>query len=245
MRSPSSLPFLVAAAATVAAAITPAPAPAGTLVFSADFESGLPAEFSAPGAGIEPVQGWAGLGSGGNVFAGSFLRYTSQPLLDTQLTLTGLPAHDAIDVSMLLAVIDSWDGTELLEILVDGAVVFSHWFQLATGDTSSYTAPPGGLLSSGTNLGFSNGTWYNHDRAYDLSVDATLTGIPHTADSVTITWRIGAVSGPAAAQWQGGADESWAIDHVVVAVSDPGVSAPEPDPALSWSRVKAMHRTRR
>jgi len=240
VHGPRSLIALI----SLVGALAPRPAAAGAVVFSTDFESGLPAAFSAPGASIEPVQGWTGLGSGGYAFAGSFLRYTSQPLLDTQLTLTGLPPHSAIDVSMLLAVIDSWDGTELLEILVDGAVVFSHWFQLATGDSSSYAAPPGGLLSSGTNLGFSNGTWFNRDRAYDLSVDADFAGIPHTADSVTITWRIGAVSGPAAAQWQGGADESWAIDNVVVTVSNPTVSAPEPGRAASWSRVKAMHRTR-
>lgn len=237
MRAPSRLLLLVPLLGT----LTPRPAAAATVVFSTDFESGLPAELSAPGAAIEAVQGWAGLGTGGYVFAGSFLRYTSLPLLDTQLTLTGLPTHDAIDLSVMLAVIDSWDGTELLEILVDGDVVFSHWFQLATGDTSGYAAPPGALLSSGTNLGFTNGTWYGRDRAYDLSADPAFAGIPHTADSVTITWRLGAVSGPAADQWQGGSDESWAIDNVIVAVSSASVAAPEPVHA-SWSRVKAMHR---
>jgi len=240
MTSTPSLSRLLVLAAVVACVARPAAA--GTIVFSTDFESGLPAAMSAPGTVIEPVQGYAGLGSGGYVFGGSFLRYTAVALTDTQLTLAGLPPHDTIDVSMMLAVIDSWDGTELFQILVDGQLLFSHWFQLATGDTSSYAAPPGALLSSSANLGFSNGTWYWRDRAYDLSADPVLSGIPHTADTVTITWRLSAVSGPAAAQWQGGADESWAIENVVVEVSGSPTAAPEPAAATTWSRLKAMHR---
>ena len=191
---------------------------ADTTVFSTDFQSGLPAEFSAPGAAIEGVQGYSGLGPVGNQFGGSFLRYTSVPLHDTALTLTGLPAHDHLKLSFLLGVIDSWDGTELLQVVIDGTTVFSHWFQLALGDESSYVHPAGGLLSSGANLGFSNSGYHYRDRAYNMDVDPIFT-IPHTASTVTIVWKLGAVSGPAASQWQGGGDESWAIDNVRVIVS--------------------------
>src|SRR5262249_47042230 len=114
--------------------------------------SGLPDEFTSPGATIEPVQGFAGLGTPGNQFAGSFLRYADGDLFDMALTLTDLPAHDTLTLGFLLAVIDSWDGTELLEVTVDDMVVFSHSFELATTDTSSYVPPEGGLLSSGTDL---------------------------------------------------------------------------------------------
>src|SRR5262249_1293188 len=100
----------------------------------------------------EPVQGFAGLGTPGNQFAGSFLRYADGDLFDMALTLTDLPAHDTLTLGFLLAVIDSWDGTELLEVTVDDMVVFSHSFELATTDTSSYVPPEGGLLSSGTDL---------------------------------------------------------------------------------------------
>jgi hypothetical protein len=209
MRVSLLLPFLL---------LVPAAAVADTQVFSTDFQSGLPAEITAPGAGIEGVQGYSGLGVPGNQFGGSFLRYTSVPLYDTQLTLTGLPAHDHLTLSFLLAVIDSWDGTELFKVVIDGTEVFSHWFQLATGDASSYVAPPGGLLSSGVNLGFSNTGYHYRDRAYDMGVEPAFT-IPHTASTVTIVWKLGAVSGPAASQWQGGTDESWAIDNVRVSVS--------------------------
>jgi hypothetical protein len=190
---------------------------ADTTVFFTDFESGLPAEMTALGSVLNGVQGYSGLGPVGNKFGGNFLRYTSVPLYDTQLTITGLPAHDHLKLSFLLGIIDSWDGTELMQLAIDGTTLFSHWFQLALGDASDYVAPAGGLLSSGTDLGFSGCCYYNRDRAYDLSVDPTFE-IPHTASSVTIVWRLSAVSGPAAAQWQGGGDESWAIDNVKVSV---------------------------
>jgi hypothetical protein len=132
-------------------------------------------------------------------------------------------------VKFLLAVIDSWDGTELMQISVDHSMKFNHWFLLATGDTTDYTpAPPGAILSMSSDLGFSGGGYYNHDRAYDLGVEPALQDIPHTADSVVVDWIINASSGSAADQWQGGADESWGIDAVLIEVSgDAADVAPE------------------
>jgi ABC-type multidrug transport system permease subunit len=119
------LVFVVMGSLAIVAAVTPAMprianAQAATTVFSTDFESGLPAQFSAPGSVIDGVQGYAGLGPLGNQFSGSFLHFTSTPLFDTQLSLTGLPAHDHLNLRFLLALIDSWDGTELMQVLVDG-----------------------------------------------------------------------------------------------------------------------------
>ena len=88
-------------------------------------------------------------------------------------------------VKFLLGLIDSWDGTELMQISVDGVMKFNHWFQLATGDTTDYfPAPPGAILRMGSNLGFSAGSYYGRDRAYDLGVEPAFLDIPHTADSV-------------------------------------------------------------
>jgi hypothetical protein len=196
------------------------------VVFSTNFETGLPAAFSAPGAAIEPVQGWSGLGPPERQFSGSFLRYTSLPILTTTLTLNNLPPHDTVDLRFLLAVIDSWDGVELLEVSVDGTELFSHWFQLGSGDWSSYVAAPGALLSSGTDLGFTGGPHCIRDRAYDLGVEPVFLGIPHTSSSLVVTWTLDAVSGPGAENWQGGDDESWAIDEVSVEVSNSSVDAP-------------------
>lgn len=207
---------------------------ADTTVFYTDFESGIPAQFTAPGCIIDGVQGYSGLGPAGNQFGGSFLHFTSVPLSDTQLTLTGLPAHDHLALAFLAAIIDSWDGTELFQVTIDGTTVFSHWFQLATGDASDYLAPPGGLLSSGTNLGFNNGGYHFRDRAYNMGVDPVFT-VPHTASTVTIVWKIGAISGPAASQWQGGSDESWGIENVKVSTSPTvsGVGDTPPASAIS------------
>jgi len=191
-----------------------------TVVFSTDFEGGIPAEFSAPGAVLSGVQGFAGLGPAGRQFGGNFLRYTSVPIHPTRLTVRNLPAHDRLSVRFLLGLIDSWDGTELMMISVDDSLRFSHYFQLATGDTTSYfPAPPGAILSMSADLGFSGCCYYHRDRAYDLGAEPAFLDIPHTADSVVVTWTLGAVAGPAAAQWQGGDDESWAIDAVSIEVS--------------------------
>lgn len=190
-----------------------------TTVFSTDFESGVPPGLSYPGADIQPVEGFAGLGAAGNQFAGSFLRYSDTGLVDTTLTLTNLPPHDHVSLGFLLAIIDSWDGTELFEVTIDGDVRFSNWFSLATADESSYDPPAGALLSSGTELGFSVGSFYGRDRAYDLSVEPALQDVPHTGSSLTIVWRVSGVAGSQASFWQGGPDESWAIDNVRVDVS--------------------------
>ncbi len=191
---------------------------ADTVVFSTDFESGLPSQMTAAGCTIVPVQGFSGLGAPGNQFGGSFLRYHVTNIVDTKLELTNLPSHDHLDVSFLLALIDSWDGTELFKVSIDGVEVFSQWFELAQSNTSSYVAPPGGLLSSGIERGFSLGSYYANDRAYDMSVEPAFS-VPHTASSVTIVWWLGATTGGAAQNWQGETDESWAIDNLAVTVS--------------------------
>jgi hypothetical protein len=235
---PRRTPILVALV-LVLALLAPAPIPAQTVVFETDFESGLPPEFTAPGSALVPVQGYAGLGTAGNAFGGLFLRYALQGIVDTKLVLRNLPPHDAVDVGFLFAAIDSWDGTELFRVAIDGDVRFSHWFQLATGDTSSYLAPPGALLSRGHNLGWTDGLYYFRDRAYDLSVDPAFRGIPHTADTLEVKWFLGAVSGGAAGQWQGGSDESWALDHVRVTTSQ-GVVGVSPRPHVGLELAGAI-----
>ena len=190
------------------------------VVFSTDFDGGIPPEFSAPGSIIDGVQGYTGLGPAGRQFGGNFLHYTSVPIYPTALIVRNLPAHDHLSVKFLLGIIDSWDGTELMQVSVDGVMKFNNWFQLALGDTTSYTpAPAGAILSMSHDLGFSGCCYYNRDRAYDLGVEPAFLNIPHTADTVAVVWTISAISGPAADQWQGGTDESWAIDAVSVEVT--------------------------
>jgi hypothetical protein len=226
----------IPAAFLMVAAFSGSVSPAGaTEVFFTDFNSGAPLAFTAPGCVVESVQGFSGYGTNGNVFDTQFLRYNALTIFATTLELADLPPHDSVSISFLLAIIDSWDGTELLEIRVDGNLVFSNWFQLASGDASSYVPPDGGLLTSGTNLGFTGGTWYNHDRAYDMGLEPALQNIPHTAETLTVVWSLSAVSGSAAQNWQGGTDESWAIDNVRVEVfaAPTGIGDTPTPPALT------------
>jgi hypothetical protein len=196
-------------------------------VFSSDFESGLPAQVIGPGVSVESVQGYAGLGSAGNQFSGAFLRNLTND--DVTVTLTGLPAHDVVDVLFLFAAIDSWDGSsgafpsgDFFTLKVDGQTVFGESFENSNaGYTQTYVAPPGGELARKQDLGFSVGSFWL-DSAYDMGLDARFRDIPHSGSTLTLIFS---ASGSG---WQAGTDESWAIDNLSIAVR----SVPEP-PALA------------
>jgi hypothetical protein len=204
--------------AVLLACLVPAGAMAATVYFN-DFDGGLTV---APGVSaslpvvtaIEGVQGYSGLGSPGNQFGGDFLRNTStgNPASSTTLTLTGLPAHTSVNVNFLLGIIDSWDGygvgwgPDAFNVMVDGVSVFSQVFAIASG-SMTYLPGPGVQLSVGSNLGF-GGSWT--DNAYNMYEESAFQNIGHTGSSLTISWF---ASG---AGWQGGGDESWAIENVRV-----------------------------
>ncbi len=178
-----------------------------TTVFSTDFESGAPAEWGGT-FNVELTQGLSAFG-----FDRQFSRNAAAPAQPTTLTLTNLPAHDSVSIKFLLAIIDSWDGDggnpgpDSFNIAVDGNTVFSHTFASASG-SSNYNAPAGVFLGAG-NFGFNS--W--NDYVYDLGLDPTLSGIAHTASTLTIDLY---ASGPG---WQGFDDESWGVDNVVVSVN--------------------------
>lgn len=205
-----------------------------------DFDGGL---LVAPGVtaslgGIvttESVQGYAGLGPGGNTFGGDFLRNTTggdagdpgPPGSATTLTLSGLPPHTSIDINFLLAIIDSWDGSlpgqpppdgcdichpDVFTVTVDGNTVFAESFGF-NGPT--FMPPAGVLLIEFTPLGFNPDFG---DAAYDMSLNPTFDEIPHTSSTLTIEWF---ASGEG---WQGATvefpDESWAIENVEIVLND-------------------------
>jgi hypothetical protein len=197
-------------------AIGPAAFADSVTVFSTDFNSGAPPEFSGV-ITTEGVQGYAGLGTCLNVFDGDFLRNTSgTPPLKSTLTLTGLPPHMSISLGFLLAIIDSWDGiacfagTDTFSVRVDGSLVFSEVFENGCG-TQSYVPPPGVELARSQFLGFNPGYL---DSAYNMGLDPVFQNIPHTAGTLTVEWFAG---GP---DFTGGDDESWAIDNVEVILDD-------------------------
>src|SRR5207249_275852 len=90
----------------------------------------------------------------------------------TTLRLTGLPPHTSIDLDFLLAVIDSWDGSnatsgpDLFNVTVDEKSIFSETFT-NVGGSQSYVPPAGVRLSAGTDRGFAAFP----DSIYDLGRD--------------------------------------------------------------------------
>jgi hypothetical protein len=202
-------------------------------VFNADFNSGIPAEFSGITT-IEAVQSYAGYGTGLNVFGGDFLRNSDVSGAATTLTLTGLPAHSSINIGFLLAIIDSWDGLgcfagpDSFNVTVDGVSIFSEVFDNSNVDCGyqGYNPPSGVELAREVNLGFGFGEPYFRDSAYDMGLDPAFQNIPHTSSTLTIEWF---ASGPL---WQGGTDESWALDNVFVLVDNVAPTAVAGGPYL-------------
>jgi hypothetical protein len=170
---------------------------------------------------LEPIQGYVELDVVSSAFGGNFLRnatgdYASGdmgiPGLPTTLTLTGLPPHTSIDINFLLAIIDSWDGSgpggcchpDILTVTVDGNIVFSESFGFMN---PSFVPPRYVLLEEYTPLGFNPDF---DDAAYDMGLNPAFDDIPHSGNTLTIEWY---ASG---AGWQGGDDESWAIDNLEI-----------------------------
>ena len=171
--------------------------------------AGFTGSFSVVG-----VQSYQGLGPTGNQFNSKFLQSSGS----ATLTLTDLPAHDRLDLGFLLAIIDSWDGgtNDYFNVRVDGTTIFRESFSYEGLAQQSYVPPQGGLISSGTQLGFSS--W--NDAAYNMFLEPKLQSISHTASTLTIEWL---ANGPG---WQGGTDESWAIDNLQITLSKAGATIP-------------------
>jgi len=197
--------------------------------YSADFDLGIPAEFSGPGFAAS-VEGYAGMGIGGNTFSGLYLRNASfgSP---TVLTLTGLPSHTSVDLGFIFASIDSWDGSPPLGCcnpdnfnvaIGDGsstATIFSETFTVFGEHIWSYSGTASLLGNTimgpeGPNLAVSE--W--PDGAYDMSLDPDFSGIPHTSSTLEILWWADG------AGWQAGDDESFAIENVTIHLN--GVEPP-------------------
>ena len=140
-------------------------------------------------------------------------------------SISGLPTHTSLNLGFLLAIIDSWDGSttaggtiapDYFNITVDGVSIFSETYDNFL--LSDQTASISNQLSFGSNLGF-NGSW--QDSAYDFTGNQGFLNIAHTASSLTINFF---VSGGG---WQGGEDESFGLDKIVISIDVPN-GVPEP-----------------
>lgn len=187
-------------------------AQAATSVYTNTFDSALGSEWS----GITTLTGVGGYGAYG--FSGSFLQNTASgnPAAPSVLNLTGLAAHSTITVTFLFASIDSWDGFysaypqgDYFNVLADGLVELQASPAQASG-TASIPASMTQLVTSGVNI-FGAG-WA--DGGYSVSLTFS-----HVASSLTLTFY---ASG---AGWQGGSDESWAIDNLAITSDASGLPA--------------------
>jgi VCBS repeat-containing protein len=196
---------------------TPGPA---VDVYANDFNTpaavapGVSATLGGPATTVA-TQGYENLGPAGNRFDGLFLQNsaTGNPAQATTLTFSNLPAHNALDVDFLLGIIDSWDGNngssspDRFNLTVDGVSAFSETFDFQDSFDQSYVAPSGGILADRTALGFS-GQWA--DSAYNMAIEPRLSSIPHTASTLTLSFFASGTG------WEGGTNESWAIDNLHV-----------------------------
>lgn len=188
------------------------------VVFTNNFDGGLPPEIAPGVATLTNVQQYAGLGPVGNQFGGSFLRSPTGNILT--LALSNLPPHTVLNLSMLFAAIDSLDGTgsfpsgDFFKVTLDANTVFRESFANATSDQiQSYVPPPGAQLARRVDLGFTGPGSYYTDSAYDFGVDARFGNLAHTNATAVITFQI---------EGQGIQDlndESWAMDNLGISVT--------------------------
>jgi hypothetical protein len=154
-------------------------------------------------------------------FGGNVLRNTGGSAAATILSLAGLPAHTSIGINFHFAFIDSWDSDngsvspDYFKVSVDSTPVL----QITAANASGSHTYAGTSLGSG-NYGFSG--WI--DRAFDMTPEGALL-LAHSGAGVTITFE--ALGGG----WQGGGDESWAIDNLDIVVNTipaPPSAVPQP-----------------
>ncbi|MFT3819746.1 MAG: PEP-CTERM sorting domain-containing protein [Rubrivivax sp.] len=221
--------------ALAAAAACALPAAAATVtVYSNNFDApattggGATAVFSEGGGGLQATL------APYNATYGSLFRNSTTGL--TTLTLSNLPAHTSLSLSYVLAFLDSWDSIQgspapdLLAFYIDGVPLFNFVGDQAVATYTYNNASGSTLLIGGGNLlyeyvQFDANVFYS-DTVVDMDGDPALT-FAHTASSITFGWQVGGGG------WQGGTDEAWGIDNLLVTVSgddgdDPDGTVPEP-----------------
>ncbi|MDQ8190487.1 hypothetical protein [Roseibacillus persicicus] len=161
-------------------------------------------------------------------FSDLFWRVTTENDV-LELTISNITSsHSNVSVAFSLGMMDSWDGTSGTY----GSDIFN--FEVTDGTTtlvslsepySGGVAPSQGVVATEANrvqLGFNNGgqVWWNDD-AYRLEFN----NLAHTSD--TLVLRFWASSGGSGEGFQGGNDESFAVDNIRVtydAVPEPSAS---------------------
>jgi len=190
--------------------LLPAVGAAQTTVYSNNFESGSAgAAFSGPAS----VQGTFGLSAFG--FGSQHLRNSERGA--TVLSLSGLGTHSLLSLSFDLAMWDSIDNGDIFNVKVDGTDLFNASF----GNyftTSDQCEGPGTVLTPSFTGFFAPDYGYagNRDCARRVAFS-----FAHSASTAVFSWQY-----PLS---QGGLDESFGIDNVLVQ-SNGSVQSTVPEP---------------
>ncbi|MFD1612577.1 PEPxxWA-CTERM sorting domain-containing protein [Sphingomonas tabacisoli] len=216
--------------AVALACIAASPASAA-LLYSNNFDGAVSV---APGVGVAgPTTSTleaAAVGAwNANGWVGQYAdnRTQGNPATATVLTLTNIPAHTQVSVAFLLGLLESWDslqGNDFFRVQADGVdLVSGITTNNASGSTEFYAG--GTRLFKGVQL---NGNTFFSDTLVDMSTAAGLT-FAHSAPTLTLSFQTYGVG------WQGGSDEGWGMDNLVINFTPSGVAG-VPEPA-SWAMM--------
>ena len=195
------------------------------LLFYDDFDAGAqthpgvvsafgPSALESAAAGPWNAAGWAG-----NYAVN---RSTGNPAQLTTLSIFNLPVHTHISASFILGLLESWDSRngspspDNLEIFIDNVLVATLTADNASGNIEDYAG--GTEIADNAQV---NSSQFFSDTLVDMTGAAALTAIAHSAGTLQIGFR---ASG---AGWQGGSDEAWGVDDILVTFENRG-QIPEP-----------------
>lgn len=200
-----------------------------SVVFATDFETGTPAGFS----GLGSVQSTQALPS---ARFGAQHMYNDTTLTGnagaTVLTLSGLAAHSMLSMSFDFVAWNSWDGTgssfpsgDFFEVLLDGVLLASISPNNASGTLS--IAGPAVLIAGPAPFGYGDSApFFNRDTAWAV----TVSNFSHSSANAVFTFRVNGLG------WQGGADESFGLDNLVISIPRVDGAVPEP---TTWAMMLA------
>lgn len=186
----------------------------GTTVFTSDFST-IPGNLDITAGAVPYSQrpfDYAGSGSSAEGdqdidvtalgLSGQWLFTPTAGVHRAVLNLSGLDPHDFIDIGFFLNAGGGLDGVsggqdDGVEVIVDGVTLFKGNFGGRSPDRPGYGDTPegqaaalirklgeGGAPSSNLNDYRTDG--WGHDALYDMSLEPSLQGIPHTASTATI-----------------------------------------------------------
>ena len=199
-----------------AALLAPAVAAAQTTVYSQNFETGpLGAEWSGAGS-IQTTGGLSAFGFGANHLRNDV---TSASVL----SLSGLAAHTTMTLAFDLAMWDSIDFGDTFQVFLGGTPLFNASFG-NYGTQSGQCEGPGTRTSEAFTDAFSTPNYGVNAGFRDCSRAVTFT-FAHSATSAVFSF--------AYPNTQGGTDESFGLDNVVVRTNAAATSTTAPEPG-TW-----------